>query len=237
MVYMGSKNRISKELAPIIQSYIDNMPDCKGYLEPFVGGANMIDKIHHKNRIGCDINKYLIALLKYARDTPEKLPKTITEEQYKKVKNNKDNYPDYVVGCVGFCATFGAKFFNGYGRDSKGGKTISNERLKNIQVQSKNLKGIKFKCLDYRKIPKSIKNYVIYCDPPYNNTAKYNNSIDYEEFYDWCWEMSVNNIVLISEYNMQEEFRCIWQKESKVNFASQRNENTDKKRIEKLFII
>lgn len=51
MKYVGSKNRISKELAPIIQSYITE--DTKGYLEPFVGGANMIDKINHYNRIGC----------------------------------------------------------------------------------------------------------------------------------------------------------------------------------------
>ena len=49
MVYVGSKNRLSKELAPIIQSYITE--DTKGYLEPFVGGANMIDKIQHPNRI------------------------------------------------------------------------------------------------------------------------------------------------------------------------------------------
>ena len=39
MNYMGSKNRLSKELVPIIQSYIDNMPNCNGYLEPFVGGV------------------------------------------------------------------------------------------------------------------------------------------------------------------------------------------------------
>ena len=44
MQYMGSKNRFAKELAPIIQSYITS--DIKGYLEPFVGGANMIDKIN-----------------------------------------------------------------------------------------------------------------------------------------------------------------------------------------------
>ena len=34
--YIGSKNRLSKELAPIIQSYITK--DTAGYLEPFVGG-------------------------------------------------------------------------------------------------------------------------------------------------------------------------------------------------------
>lgn len=65
MQYVGSKNKLSKELVPIIQSYIKE--DTKGYLEPFVGGANMIDKIKHHNKIGCDIHKELIALLQYAQ--------------------------------------------------------------------------------------------------------------------------------------------------------------------------
>ncbi|MGL5767681.1 MAG: hypothetical protein ACRCX8_18770 [Sarcina sp.] len=37
MRYVGSKNKLSKELAPIIQSYITE--DTVGYLEPFVGGG------------------------------------------------------------------------------------------------------------------------------------------------------------------------------------------------------
>lgn len=39
MVYQGSKNRLAKDLVPIIQSYVDN-PNCVGYLEPFVGGKS-----------------------------------------------------------------------------------------------------------------------------------------------------------------------------------------------------
>ena len=37
---MGSKNRLCKEIVPIIQSYVNNS---NGYLEPFVGGANVIE--------------------------------------------------------------------------------------------------------------------------------------------------------------------------------------------------
>ena len=48
MNYMGSKNRLSKELVPIIQSYIDNMPNCNGYLEPFVGGQMLLIKLNVK---------------------------------------------------------------------------------------------------------------------------------------------------------------------------------------------
>lgn len=112
MVYMGSKNRISKELAPIIQAYINK--NTKGYLEPFVGGANMIDKIYCNNRIGCDIHKQLIALLNYSKENYENFPDYITKEEYDEVKNNKSIYEDWYVGLVGFCTTFIGKYFQGY---------------------------------------------------------------------------------------------------------------------------
>lgn len=38
MKYVGSKNRISKHIVPIIQSYIDDN-NIRSYYEPFVGGA------------------------------------------------------------------------------------------------------------------------------------------------------------------------------------------------------
>ena len=51
MVYQGSKNRISKFLVPIIQKYIDDN-NIKTYIEPMVGGANIIDKIVCENKVG-----------------------------------------------------------------------------------------------------------------------------------------------------------------------------------------
>ena len=114
---MGSKNRFAKELIPIIQSYITE--DTKGYLEPFVGGANMIDKIQCNNKIGCDIHRQLIALLQYAQEYGDLLPERILEDTYNEVKNNKENYEDWYSGLVGFCSSFGAKYFGGYARDSK----------------------------------------------------------------------------------------------------------------------
>ena len=113
MQFVGSKNRLSKDLAPIIQSYIDNN-NIKNYIEPFVGGANMIDKIKCDNKIGNAIHKELIALLKYAQRN--ELPKTFSEEEYNKVKNNPELYPDWYVGLVGFCGSFGAKWFGGFAR-------------------------------------------------------------------------------------------------------------------------
>ena len=85
MKYMGSKQRLSKYIVPIIQNEI-NTNGSEYYLEPFVGGANIIDKIQCKNKIGYDINKYLIALLKQTQTDISVFPKTITEEEYYKRK-------------------------------------------------------------------------------------------------------------------------------------------------------
>ena len=240
MVYMGSKNKISKDIVPIIQIYIDDN-NCENYFEPFVGGANIIDKIKCKNKYGSDINKYLIALLEQTQKDTSVFPKSISEEEYKIVKNNMSEYDDWYVGLVGFCSSYGSKFFEGYARSEKNDgltpRDFSNERIKNLINQSINLKNIEFYNKSFLDVV-DIENYVIYCDPPYKNTTKYKTEpFQYDKFYEWCREKSKNNIVIISEYNMPEDFKCIWLKNTETNISSNRNEDTDKKRTEKLFIL
>lgn len=87
MWYVGSKNRLSKELVPIIQSYITE--NTVGYLEPFVGGANMIDKIQCDNKIGCDIHKELVELLIKAKNNIDDIPDIILEDEYNYVKKQQ----------------------------------------------------------------------------------------------------------------------------------------------------
>ena len=64
--YVGSKSRIAPAIVPIIQEHIQKS-GARAYVEPFVGGANVIDKIAAEYRIGFDINGYLIALLQYVK--------------------------------------------------------------------------------------------------------------------------------------------------------------------------
>lgn len=235
MKYVGSKNRLAKELVPIIQSYINE--DVKGYIEPFVGGANIIDKIKCDNKIGYDFHKQLIALLQHVQMNVNDLPNTISEEEYKKVKYNREIYPDWYVGLVGFCASYSAIYFDTYARSYKNDgvtpRDMPNEAIRNLIKQAPKLKDIKFECKDFREI-KDLNNYVIYCDPPYKSTIKYNRAeFPYEEFYDWCREMSKNNIVLISGYWMPDDFKCIWEKEHNTNiYCGWKKAN---KRVEKLF--
>lgn len=228
MRYLGSKNRISKHLKPIIEKELQGK---EMYIEPFVGGANMIDKIDFGNKVGSDINEYLIELLIKARDNAEDLPTNIPEELYTKVKNNKGAYSKWYVGCIGFCATFGAKWFGGYARDKKTGRDIPKETVNNLIKQAPNLKGIDFRHGGYEQY-EDVKNAVIYCDIPYKGTTKYKNDFDYENFFSFVKSLDKSNTVLVSEYNIDdEEFEQIWAKEVKVNID--KNNITSKR--EKLY--
>lgn len=239
MKYMGSKNRLAKELAPIIQSYITN--ETKGYLEPFVGGANMIDKINFSKKYGCDINEYLIELLEYSKNNS--LPETVTKETYDNVKKNKSNFPKWYVGLVGFCASYNGKWFGGYANNvnTKIGtvRNYTDESIKNLSKQSLKLKEIIFKHCSFLDIEPSISGYVIYCDPPYRGTTKYKTEeFPYDKFYEWCNEMSKSNIILVSEYSMPNNFECIWSKSINISMDNKRCISKDKsKRTEKLFIL
>ena len=228
MKYLGSKNRISKHLKPIIEGYL---VDKKTYIEPFVGGANMIDKIDFDNKIGSDINHYLIDLLNKLKEGTDFLPNTITEEEYKKVKDNKDIYPDWYVALVGFGATFGARWFEGYARDKKTGRDLPNESIRNLKKQAPNLKNITFKTCGYEAY-KNVKNAVIYCDIPYSNSKRYKDPFNKDEFINFLLELDESNVILVSEYEMPEEnFSKIWEKEVKVSISQ------TKKATEKLFIL
>ena len=102
----------------------------------------MIDKIKCKIRIGCDIHKQLIELLKYVQEHEDALPERILEKEYEEVRRTKGNYPDWYLGLVGFCASFGAKYFGGYARDSKDDNSgkWSAGAIRNLKKQISNKK-------------------------------------------------------------------------------------------------
>lgn len=232
MVYMGSKNRIAKELIPIITKDIQQD---QWYIEPFVGGCNMIDKVDHHYRLGIDNNKYLIALLQYVQNDGE-LPEFISKEEYLNVKENKDKYPNWYVGFIGFICGFKGMFFSGYaGLTSVANGKQRNyikEKRNNLLKQRSSLKDLVLECKDYKDIIIPAKS-IIYCDPPYTNTASYKTGdFDSDKFWEWCREkVKEGHKVFISEYNAPDDFICIWQKGINTNLGSK-----SKTAIEKLFI-
>lgn len=244
MKYMGSKSRIAKHIVPIIQKYIDDYRVEK-YVEPFVGGANVIDKIQCGEKYGYDKNKYLIALLKRVQNG-ENLYSEVPRELYNKARtafNNCDTseFEDWEIGNIGFLASYNGRWFDGGYAKTVYEKTKNGLRLRNYYEESKNnllnqsedLKNIKFYSCDYKdsiNLPYD-NGMVIYCDPPYQGTKQYANalSFDYEEFWQTIREWSKYNIVLVSEQNAPDDFECIWEQEvSRSIKASDKSKSVEK---------
>jgi len=231
MKYMGSKNRHSKELLSIILK--DRKPN-QYYVEPFVGGFNMIDKVDG-NRIANDNNYYLIELFK-AIQTGWLPPLTINEREYQDIRINKSKYPAYLVGFVGFGCSYSGKWFGGYARgNSNNGlpRNYCEESRKNILKQAMAIKDIIIYNKNYWELEVP-DNSIIYCDPPYEDATRYKDKFDHRYFWIWIRHMiNKGHDVFISEYNAPNDFISIWQKQVNNTLIK---ETGSKQGIENLFI-
>ncbi len=228
MVYLGSKRRYAKDILNIV---LAGRKPGQYFIEPFVGGANIFDKVEEP-KLGADINFYLIQLLR-AASSGWLPPAVITEKQYNDIKNNKDDYPPELVAYVGFCVSFGAKWFAGYARYSDLTKDHSEESYNSAVKNFPKLHGAKFLCCDYDSVPLP-PNSIIYCDPPYENTTKYtaNKGFDHAEFWAWARVKTLEgHSVYVSEYNAPADFVEVWRKTAKISLDS----SAISDRTEKLF--
>jgi DNA adenine methylase len=230
MKYMGSKTRIAKHILPIM---LAERKPWQCWVEPFVGGANMIDKVQGK-RIGADINPYLIDALIAIRDCVSDLPKTnkeFTEDDYKQLRKSDDyKYKGY----AGFAFSYGGKWLGGWRRDKTSIKQRDYvaESYRNAINQSPLLQGVRLVNESYLdlQIPE---NSLIYCDPPYEGTTKYKDGFNHVGFWQWCRNMvSKGYTIFVSEYNAPDDFECVWQKEL---VSSLTKDTGSKTAIEKLF--
>lgn len=245
MKYVGSKDRHAKEILDAMLKEIgsnawDNT-QYENWIEPFVGGANMIAKVPRffSGIYGADINPYVIAMFQAVQKgwVP---PDSVSEEEYQRLKTNSEHFIEDEAplrGFVGIGCSYSGKWFGGYARGNANNGQPRNyclESKKNLLKQKPNIIDVKFICSDYRALTVPINGLsIIYCDPPYENTTKYLHSIQHKDFWDWCEAQSQRgHKVFVSEYQAPEGWRCIWQKE--VN-NSLTKETGSKQGIEKLF--
>lgn len=235
---MGSKAKHADEiLEAIMESFPMALTTCKNWVEPFVGGANMIDKIRAKvGKYGNDINVHLIEMFKSVQNgwVP---PDSVSEQEYRQLMSKSDIYctgiESALIGFVGIGCSYSGKWFGGYARGNANNGQPRNyclESKKNLLKQD--IGGVVFTHGDYKDmyIPD---NSIIYCDPPYAGTTKYKDYFDHSAFWKWCDEQVVKgHKVFVSEYEAPEDWRCIWSKE--VN-NSLTKDTGSKRGVEKLF--
>jgi len=227
--YMGSKARHAKELLPIILA--DRKPE-QWYVEPFVGGANMIDKVDG-NRIGSDVHPHLIAMLDAASKGWQP-PHDVCEVEYAMCRQARDVTPH--IGFVGFGCSYSGKWFGGYARGDDVNsvpRNYASESARNLIKQAKGLAGVQFRCGSYDEldIPDAS---IIYCDPPYAGTTRYATSaFDHAAFWRWCERMvAEGHTVFVSEYAAPDGWECVWEK--RVNNTLTKDTGS-KQGVEKLF--
>lgn len=233
MKYMGSKARIRKDILPII---LKNRKEKQYYIEPFVGGCNMIEAVDG-NRIAADNNKYLIAMFKGLQQNLKR-PYDISKELYSQAREEYKNgtnivFSDFEIGWIGWMASFNGRFFDGGYSGKTQTRDYISEQIRNTEKQIGKIKDINFYHSDYKELIYP-DNSIIYLDPPYMNTKKYSSSknFNYEEFWDWCVKMQLQgHEVFISEYNAPDNFEVIWEKE----ITNSLHTKNTKKSIEKLF--
>lgn len=232
MKYIGSKNRIAKFILPLMLQEASRN-NITTWVEPFVGGGNMIDKVPpHMKRIGIDYNAHTIQALIAIRDLVDHLPDELSEEDYRSLRGSD---PDPIKSWLRFVASFGGKFDAGYAREKGSDETtFVGYGKRNAQKQSPALQGVHLIHGDYKDYW-YLENCLVYCDPPYQSTTGYKTGrFDHNHFFEWCRQLSKKNVVFVSEYDAPEDFTCVWEGDVKTNFASQRKKATNVA-TEKLF--
>jgi len=245
---MGSKERIAKNILPII---LKGRIGGQYYVEPFCGGCNVIDKVTG-NRIANDNNKYLIAFWKSLQQGNQfqiDLPKDIYDcarQQYYDKEQGKDGryWSDADIGWIGFMASANGRFFEG-GYSGKSNTKVGtvrdyiSESIRNVNRQIHRLKEVVFYNLDYKALGLP-DNSIVYCDIPYKGTKQYatSNNFNHAEFWDWCRNISKQgHTVFISEYEAPHDFKCVWSKDVASSLSANSVGGGNKISTEKLFTL
>jgi DNA adenine methylase len=245
--YHGGKQRVGKSIAEVIFDIVSDTEDqydikFKGYCEPFCGMLGVYQHIpdlfkDHKPKLkykAGDINESVIKMWKASQNgwTP---PTTCTKKKFDTLKY--DDKTSAEKGFIGHAFSFGGQYFKGFSPKygATNNRKHSSDKVINI---SKNLSTVKFKHGNYKDYSK-LKNYIIYCDPPYSKTnCEYKNEnrnqlkFDHKLFWEWVRYMSKNNIVFVSEYSAPKDFIEILKTKHIFHNVNQTKINKD----DKLFI-
>lgn len=215
---MGGKARIGKE---IVQAILDDGAPQDRWFEPFVGGANVTTHAApiFGKCLAMDAHPDLIMMWQKIVNEYWSPPHTVTENQYKELRGAESSA---LRGFVGFGCSFGGKWFGGYGRDAKTGRSCALEAcsalIKQGSVFTKH--EVIFQHGSFGTRPPAA-GTVLYCDPPYANTTGYRTGVfDHAEFYTKLAQYALSGAyVYVSEYNIPNGVpaRLIWSRIKQVS--------------------
>ena len=224
MQYFGGKQRISNKLCDFLNS---NLKDGQPFVDLFCGACNIVSKIDsNRLRIANDKHKYLIAMWKSLQQGRE-MPNSISEEQYKYIRDHKDE-DMALTGFVGFGLSYSGKWFGGYCRNKDNRNYCLNAKNSNNKILPY-IMDVNFKCCDYKDVDIPV-GAMVYCDIPYKGFTQYDKKevgyFNHDEFYEWVRTNSNKYDIYISEYkeNVPDDFSIVWEYNSKKDIRNGKNE-------------
>ena len=211
--YQGGKKKIGKQIYKIILDIESKLSDTPlPYIEPFCGMCGVLihfAKDDNKLVQACDVNADIIEMWR-ALQTGW-IPSTeCSKEYYNKLKESKETSAER--GFFGVVCSFGGQFFKGSYRTHTSKHDFIKSGIKGVSEAASIMKNVEF--LDSRCYTEfNLSGYLIYCDPPYVNNAISTSTFqnfDHAEFWETMRTWSKNNIVIISEKEAPDDFKCVW---------------------------
>lgn len=211
--YHGGKQKIGAEIAEVMADTV-SASDVKGYCEPFCGMLGVYQHIPEHfpqcQYLAGDANGSVIKMWAALQDGWLPSANPVTKSQFLSMAKTKKSSAE--KGFIGHQYGYMGKYFKPFKERTK----AANEKVINkLQKIAEELSDVKFTEGEYTQFSR-LKKFVIYCDPPYEVQNCYYHEgdsprqFDNEEFWQWCRNMSKNNVVFVSEQDAPKDFDEIW---------------------------
>lgn len=215
--YMGNKSRLLEKIHNLIHQL--DLPNTDTFVDLFCGGGSvgysMANCFH--NIIMNDLDTGLMSLHKTLKEHPERIGLFAqiepSKEEFNVAKTGNSDYDTYIRYLYSFSTNgkaylWGEERLNTPKEELNRQRSEPKERLRHLEdvilMYTRYNPNITFTNLSYEQV-EIPSNAIVYCDPPYKGTAEYLvDGFDSDKFYEWC--RSCPNIVLISEYDMPDDF-------------------------------
>ena len=237
MKYQGGKSLTSERIRDVIKKHTNNLNGVQHWVEPFVGGNNFAHRIPPEiKKFLSDINPYVVAVYE-ARMQGWRPPTHVTRDRYEelrqKAKEGITGSLAYMaeVGFVGYCCSYGAKFFGGYASNAQG-HNYAKSGTNSLVRKTRRMPNTIVQCCNYKDISVP-PNSVVYLDPPYEGVTSYKDTPKFNSDVFWEWAAGVkskehNITVFVSEFDAPGNWTEIWSLNRVVNIGDTRRTVTEK---------
>ena len=186
-----------------------------------------------------DTNKSIMLMWQEAQNGWVPSSDIVSKEEFLRLKFNGESTAE--KGFIGTTHAYRGSYFRNYCLTECSKKALPNttKRVSDIALNSVVSK-VKFEYGDYTQFS-DLRNFLIYCDPPYENTSGYRNdqsrgNFDYDKFdnlafWTWTQKMAEHNTVYVSEYATPKNV------DYEVAYAFNARDNNHNLRQEKVFKI